>query len=233
MKLNIKDKPQDGRFTVKAKNSDIEIRTSILPGPYGESVVLRVLNPQAISVNFLDLGMHPSLLELIEKEIIKPNGMILTTGPTGSGKTTTLYAFLKKIQQPSIKIITLEEPIEYRLDGITQTQTNPTMGYTFANGLRAILRQDPDVIMVGEIRDLEAAQIALNSALTGHLVFSTLHTNDAAGTIPRLIDLGANPAIIAPALNVAMAQRLVRKLCPYCKRECEPTEKEKRIIENG
>ncbi len=231
MKLNIKDKPQDGRFTIRTQGVDVEIRVSILPGPYGESVVLRVLNPKAINVTYENLGMQPIMQKVIEKEINKPNGMILTTGPTGSGKTTTLYSILRKIQSPEIKIITLEEPIEYHLEGITQTQTNPARGYTFATGLRAILRQDPDVIMVGEIRDLEAAKIALNAALTGHLVLSTLHTNDAAGTIPRLIDLGANPAILAPAINLSMAQRLVRKLCSYCKQEYTPAADEKNLIE--
>ncbi len=231
MKLNIKDKPQDGRFTIRTQGVDVEIRVSILPGPYGESVVLRVLNPKAINVTYENLGMQPIMQKVIEREINKPNGMILTTGPTGSGKTTTLYSILRKIQSPEIKIITLEEPIEYHLEGITQTQTNPARGYTFATGLRAILRQDPDVIMVGEIRDLEAAKIALNAALTGHLVLSTLHTNDAAGTIPRLIDLGANPAILAPAINLSMAQRLVRKLCSYCKQEYTPAADEKNLIE--
>jgi len=188
------------------------------------------LNPKTIGVSFKDLGLQQKLQEIIEKEITKPNGMILTTGPTGSGKTTTLYAFLKKISSPSIKIITIENPVEYHLPNITQTQTNDTKGYTFATGLRSILRQDPDVILVGEIRDLEAASIALNAALTGHLVLSTLHTNDAVGTIPRLIDLGANPSIIAPSINVAMAQRLVRKLCPSCKKETRPKENELEII---
>lgn len=231
MKLNIKDKAQDGRFSIKAGGLEVEVRTSALPGPYGESLVLRVLNPKTISVAFEALGMHPVLQKTMEEEIARPNGMILNTGPTGSGKTTTLYAFLKKIAEPSVKIITLEEPIEYHLSNITQTQTNAARGYTFATGLRAILRQDPDVIMVGEIRDLEAAKIALNAALTGHLVFSTLHTNDAAGTIPRLIDLGANPAILAPAINVSMAQRLVRKLCKHCKQEYQPSKEETDLLQ--
>lgn len=231
MKLNIREKAQDGRFSIKWKETEIEVRSSILPGPYGESVVLRVLNPKSINVEFEDLGMSENLKKIMQKEIKKSTGMILTTGPTGSGKTTTLYAFLKKISNPEIKIITIEEPIEYHLNNITQSQTNSAKGYTFANALRAILRQDPDVVMVGEIRDLEAASIALNAALTGHLVFSTLHTNDAAGTIPRLIDLGANPSIMAPAINVSMAQRLIRKLCPSCKVETEPTTDQKKTIE--
>jgi len=231
MKLNVKDQPQDGRFTIAAKKTNIEVRASALPGPYGESIVLRILNPETIRVDFKALGMHPTIQKIMEHEIKRPNGMILNTGPTGSGKTTTLYAFLNKIKSPSTKIITLEEPIEYHLIGITQTQTNKSQGYTFATGLRAILRQDPDVIMVGEIRDLEAAGIALNAALTGHLVLSTLHTNDAAGTIPRLIDLGANTAIIGPAINVAMAQRLVRILCD-CKKEAKPSKEEFETLKN-
>jgi type IV pilus assembly protein PilB len=230
MKLNVKDKPQDGRFTIKAQGVEIEVRASTLPGPYGESIVLRILNPKSIRVEFSGLGMHPTLEKIMAEELNKPNGMILNTGPTGSGKTTTLYAFLNHIKSPEVKIITLEEPIEYHLEGITQTQTKPEEGYTFASGLRSILRQDPDVIMVGEIRDLEAASIALNAALTGHLVLSTLHTNDSAGTVPRLIDLGANPAIIAPAINIAMAQRLVRQLCDFCKTTYDPTPEEKEII---
>ncbi len=232
LKLNVHNKPQDGRFSIHIKEVEVEIRTSTLPGPYGESLVLRILNPKSISVGFGELGIHSHLSQLLLKEIEKPNGMILTTGPTGSGKTTTLYAFLKKIYSQSIKIITIEEPIEYHIKGINQTQTNPSAGYDFANGLRSILRQDPDIIMVGEIRDLETAKTAINAALTGHLVFSTLHTNDAAGTIPRLIDLGVEPNILAPAINVSIAQRLVRKLCNKCKKKDEPTASELKIIKN-
>jgi type IV pilus assembly protein PilB len=230
LKLNIHDRPQDGRFSIHLKGIEIEIRTSALPGPYGESIVLRILNPKTIAVAFEDLGIPPALVKTLSKEIQKPNGMILTTGPTGSGKTTTLYAFLKKIYTPGVKIITLEEPIEYHIEGITQTQTNPKAGYDFASGLRSILRQDPDVIMVGEIRDLDTAKTAINAALTGHLVFSTLHTNNAAGTIPRLIDLGVEPNILAPAINISMAQRLVRKLCKECKKQDKPTNEEMRVI---
>jgi type IV pilus assembly protein PilB len=230
LKLNIHDKPQDGRFSIHLKGIEIEIRTSALPGPYGESIVLRILNPKTIAVTFENLGIPPTLANILLKEIQKPNGMILNTGPTGSGKTTTLYAFLKKIYTPSIKIITLEEPIEYHIEGITQTQTNPKAGYDFSSGLRSILRQDPDVIMVGEIRDLDTAKTAINAALTGHLVFSTLHTNDAAGTIPRLIDLGVEPNILSPAINVSMAQRLVRKLCKDCRKQDNPTAEELKII---
>ena len=231
IKLNVHDKPQDGRFTIKIKNSsEIEARTSALPGPYGESIAMRILLPTTIEISVKDLGMQNQVLEMMEKELQKPNGMILTTGPTGSGKTTTLYAFLKKIASPEIKVITIEDPIEYHIKNITQTQIDPDKGYDFGNGLKSILRQDPDVILVGEIRDLETANTAMHASLTGHLVFSTLHTNNAAGTIPRLIDLGVKPNIIAPAINVALAQRLLRKLCDKCKKEYEPTKEEKEKI---
>ena len=216
LKLNIKKDAQDGRFSVHVKDIDIEIRTSILPGAYNESIVMRVLNPKSIGMPMENLGIPKKLLSIIEREIIKPNGMLLTTGPTGSGKTTTLYAFLKKVHSPTVKIITIEDPIEYHLPGIVQTQTNDK-GYTFLEGLRSALRQDPDIIMVGEIRDSETAAIAINSALTGHLVFSTLHTNSAAGAFPRLIDLGINSKIMSSAINIVLAQRLIRKLCESCK----------------
>ncbi len=218
LKLNIHDRAQDGRFTIRTSAAgDIETRASVLPGPYGENIVLRILNPSAIAVAFEKLGMQPWVAAAMEAELSKPNGMILTTGPTGSGKTTTLYAFIKKVYSPEVKIITIEDPIEYHVPGIEQTQVAADKGYDFANGLRSIVRQDPDVILVGEIRDLETAETALHAALTGHLVFSTLHTNDAAGTVPRLIDMGVRPSIIAPAVNVAMAQRLLRRLCDSCK----------------
>ena len=218
MKLNIKKDSQDGRFSIHLAIGEVEVRVSILPGAYNESVVMRILNPKSISVPLEELGIHPKLLNILLKEMDRPDGMILTTGPTGSGKTTTLYAFLKKIHNPQVKIITIEDPIEYHLPGIVQTQVNDK-GYNFLEGLRAAVRQDPDIIMVGEIRDNETADIAINSALTGHLVFSTLHTNDAAGTFPRLIDLGVNSKVITSALRVAMAQRLTRRLCQYCKKE--------------
>jgi type IV pilus assembly protein PilB len=218
MKLNIKKDNQDGRFSIKLAIGNIEVRVSLLPGAYNESIVMRLLNPKSIDVPLESLGIHPKLLSILLKEMSRPDGMILTTGPTGSGKTTTLYSFLKKIHSPDLKIITLEDPIEYHLEGIVQTQVNEK-GYNFAEGLRATVRQDPDVIMIGEIRDNETAIIAVNSALTGHMVFSTLHTNDAAGTFPRLIDLGINSKVITSAIRVAMAQRLARKLCPNCKKE--------------
>jgi type II secretory ATPase GspE/PulE/Tfp pilus assembly ATPase PilB-like protein len=231
MKLNIKNTSQDGRFSVKITDNDIEIRSSILPGAYNESIVMRLLNPKSISVPIEELGIQERTLSTLMEQISRPNGMLLITGPTGSGKTTTLYAFMKKIHSPDIKIITIEDPIEYHLPGIVQTQVEEEKEYTFLSGLRAALRQDPDVIMVGEIRDSETASIAINSALTGHLVFSTLHTNTAAGAFPRLIDLGVNPKIISSAVNVAMAQRLIRKLCVHCKKEIVPTEKEKAFID--
>jgi type II secretory ATPase GspE/PulE/Tfp pilus assembly ATPase PilB-like protein len=232
LKLNIVDKPQDGRFSIEVETSLIEIRTSSLPAEYGESVVMRILNPKSL-ISLDDLGLRGDLYETFQKEIEKPNGMIIVTGPTGSGKTTTLYAFLKKIQNPEIKIITIEDPIEYHLKGVSQTQVAPEKGYTFSDGLRSIVRQDPDVILVGEIRDLETAKIGLQAALTGHLVLSTLHTNDAAGTIPRLIDLGTDASSVAPALKMAVAQRLVRKVCKKCSTLTEPTTEELAEIKRG
>ncbi|MEK6897522.1 MAG: GspE/PulE family protein, partial [Nanoarchaeota archaeon] len=232
LKLNITDKPQDGRFTIAVSNLLIEIRNSSLPAEYGESIVMRILNPKSL-INLEDLGLRDDLYKTFEKEILKPNGMIIVTGPTGSGKTTTLYAFLKKIQNPEIKIITIEDPIEYHLKGISQTQVAPEKGYDFSDGLRSIVRQDPDVILVGEIRDLETAKIALQAALTGHLVLSTLHTNDAAGTIPRLVDLGADPSSIASGLKMAVAQRLVRKVCKKCSTLSKPNKKELSELKKG
>ena len=235
LKINITDTPQDGRFSISTSESEkaIEIRTSVLPGPNGESVVLRVLNPDKLSVSIEDLGFLPHDLKSIEEEFQKPNGLIVVTGPTGSGKTTTLYSFLKAINTPGIKTITIEDPIEYHIEGISQSQVEPSKGYTFASGLRSILRQDPDVILVGEIRDSETADIGLHAALTGHLVFSTLHTNDAPSSILRLIDMKLNPHIIAPAINVVIAQRLVRKVCSYCAEQTFLTEDELNIIKES
>jgi len=229
LKLNIKNNAQDGRFTIDLGEKEVEIRTSILPDDSGESIVMRVLNPEAISVSLEDLGIHPTILEVIKKELKKPNGMILNTGPTGSGKTTTLYAFLKYVQNPEIKVITIENPIEYHLPGIVQTQTSKG-GLSFVEGLRSIVRQDPDVIMIGEIRDGETATIAVQAALTGHLVFSTLHTNTAAATFSRLIDLKIDPKTLSAAMNVAMAQRLVRRLCEGCKEEVPLEGADKELI---
>ncbi|MEK7219048.1 MAG: GspE/PulE family protein [Patescibacteria group bacterium] len=221
---------QDGRFNIMEGESEISIRSSLIPGSYGESIVMRILDPKAIQVPIEELGIEKYLFEIVEKEIVKPNGFILVTGPTGSGKTTTLYAFLRKIYSTEINIITIEDPVEYHLEGITQTQISVKKGYTFPEGLRSALRQDPDVIMVGEIRDAETAEIATQSSLTGHMVFSTLHTNNAAGVIPRLIDLKVNPKIMVSALSLSIAQRLVRKLCPNCKKEKTPEEKEMSVI---
>lgn len=217
LKINIHAAPQDGRFTIKKRAEDIEVRVSVLPGAYGESIVMRILDPSTIQKKLEDLGMRKDILENIKRLLAKTTGAILTTGPTGSGKTTTLYAFLRHINSPEIKIITIEDPIEYHLEGVSQTQVNSAEDYTFANGLRSIVRQDPDIILVGEIRDAETAEIAMQAALTGHLVFSTLHTNNSAGAIPRLINFGLKPVTIAPAINATMAQRLVRKLCQSCK----------------
>ncbi len=230
LKINITDTPQDGRFSISTDKKSIEIRTSVLPGPNGESIVLRILNPDKLSVSVEDLGLSEYDLATIQEELKKPNGLIVVTGPTGSGKTTTLYSFLKKINTPGIKIITIEDPIEYHIEGISQSQVDPEKGYTFASGLRSILRQDPDVILVGEIRDSETADIGLHAALTGHLVFSTLHTNDAPSAILRLIDMNLNPHIIAPAINSIIAQRLVRRICKYCSEERNLTEDEVKII---
>jgi len=215
LKLNVTDRPQDGRFSILLGATPIEIRASSLPAEYGESIVLRILNPKNL-IDVEALGLREDLSKIFNKEIKKPNGMILVTGPTGSGKTTTLYAVLKKLNKPEVKIITIEDPIEYHLKGISQTQVDPKKGYDFAKGLRSIMRQDPDIVLVGEIRDFETAKIALQAALTGHLVLSTLHTNDAAGTIARLQALGEKPNNIAPAINMAIAQRLVRKVCKKC-----------------
>ncbi len=222
LKLNVHKSPQDGRFTVRQRGTAIEVRVSVLPSEYGETIVMRLLDPRTIRNTLESLGMRQDILALVKQQLKKPTGSILTTGPTGSGKTTTLYAFVNYLNSSDTKIITIEDPIEYHIEGISQTQVDSSKEYTFANGLRAIVRQDPDIILVGEIRDAETADIALNASLTGHLVFSTLHTNDAAGTVPRLIDLGITPQVIAPAITIAMAQRLVRKLCEKCKIKNRP-----------
>ncbi|MBI2591798.1 MAG: type II/IV secretion system protein [Candidatus Brennerbacteria bacterium] len=230
LKLNVHTEAQDGRFSIGAGKKDIEMRTSVIPSEYGETIVLRILDPAAIQLSLEDLGMRQDDLKIVDEELAKPNGLILNTGPTGSGKTTTLYAFLNRVYDPEIKIITIEDPVEYHLKGISQTQVQPDAGYTFSSGLRSILRQDPDVILVGEIRDIDTAEIAMNASLTGHLVFSTLHTNSAPGAIPRLIDMGAKAPIIGPALNLVIAQRLLRKLCQNCRvpwEKVEPDLKEK------
>lgn len=229
VKLNITNQAQDGRFSITRATGAVEMRISFIPGNYGESIVMRILDPEATKVSYKELGIPQKLLTRLELEIRRSNGMLLTTGPTGSGKTTTLYSFLRELHTPEIKIITIEDPIEYHLDGIVQTQVAGTK-YTFAEGLRSIVRQDPDIIMVGEIRDAETVDIAIQAALTGHFVFSTLHTNDAAGTFPRLVDLGADPKSFGSAVTVSMAQRLVRKLHPDSKKERPLTDSEKSMI---
>ena len=218
LKINLKNNAQDGRFTIKMLEKNLEIRTSTLPGAYGESIVMRILDPLSIATPLEELGMTPYFLEILLKSIKKPTGMIVNTGPTGSGKSTTLFALLRKKVSPNIKIITIEDPIEYNIKGITQTQVNKKKGYTFLNGLKSSLRQDPDVLMVGEIRDLETAKVAVNASLTGHLLLTTLHTNSAAGAFPRLLDLGIDPKILATSIEIIIAQRLVRKLCVHCKK---------------
>jgi type II secretion system protein E len=222
--LNIAEtrKPQDGHIRMRVEGSDIDIRVSILPTIFGENVVMRILNPQSIAISLEELGFTPANLEKLKQIIFQPNGILLNTGPTGSGKTTTLYAALQTVNTMDKNIITVEDPVEYRLRLIRQVQVNPRAGVTFANGLRAILRQDPDIIMIGEIRDVETAEIAVQAALTGHFVFSTLHTNDAAGAIPRLIHMGVEPFLVASALEGIMAQRLARKICPKCRESYDP-----------
>jgi len=231
LKLNISDRPQDGRFSIlfEGKGLEIEIRTSALPAEYGESVVMRVLNPESLK-DLGELGLRKDLLQTVLEQIKKPNGMVAVTGPTGCGKTTTLYAMCKKLSSPEIKIITIEDPIEYHIEGLSQTQVDPKKGYDFASGLRSIVRQDPDVILVGEMRDKETVDIALQASLTGHLVLTTLHTNDAAGVVTRLISLGGKTANIGPAINMVAAQRLVRKVCPECGTLRKPTAEEEKMM---
>jgi len=215
--------PQDGRFTVKMKNKDINIRASTIPSIHGENMVLRLLDTSNSIYSLERLGMSEKDRKKLEKMILKPHGMILSTGPTGSGKSTSLYSILKKINQPEVHIITVEDPVEYRIEKIRQVQLNRKAGMTFASGLRSILRQDPDIIMVGEIRDAETATLAVQAALTGHMVFSTLHTNDASGAITRFIDMGIEPFLVSSTMTVSFAQRLVRKVCPNCMTNYEPS----------
>jgi type II secretory ATPase GspE/PulE/Tfp pilus assembly ATPase PilB-like protein len=216
LKLNVKDVPQDGSFVLTIGEHRYDIRVSTLPGDTGENIVMRILDRDAEVVQIADLGMKARDEEIIQRELKKSNGMVLVTGPTGSGKTTSLAAFLHAVNDPKLKIITLENPIEYRIPGIEQTEIDDSAGYTFAKGLRAVLRQDPDIVMVGEIRDEETAATAMHAALTGHLVFSTLHTNNAPDSIVRLVDLKVGVNVLAPAINVIVAQRLVRRVCAEC-----------------
>ena len=227
MKLNLRDIAQDGHFSIsiekeKGETGKIDVRVSIIPSKYGESIVMRILDQSSVLVDIESLGLKGLSSEQVQMQINKPNGMVLITGPTGSGKTTTLYSFLNKLNTPNVKIITIEDPIEYEIKGISQTQVQNDRGYSFAEGLRSIVRQDPDIILVGEIRDNETAEISINAALTGHLVFSTLHTNNAPASISRLLELGIRPSLIASSVNIFMAQRLVRQLCPHCKKKYKP-----------
>jgi len=224
-KLDIAEKrlPQDGRIKLKIHGRDVDVRVSSLPSLYGESVVLRLLDRERLLLNLTDLGLSEDDEKRFADLINLPNGIILVTGPTGSGKTTTLYTSLNAINKPNRKIITVEDPVEYQLSGINQVQVKPAIGITFASGLRSILRQAPNIIMIGEIRDLETANIAIEASLTGHLVFSTLHTNDAAGAVTRLIDMGVKAYLVASAVRAIVAQRLVKKICPFCKEPVNPS----------
>ncbi len=219
LKFNVTNTPQDGSFSLGYDNKPADIRVSVLPSAFGESIVMRLLRQDKGSLQFDELGITGLARERILKEIQKPNGMILTTGPTGSGKTTTLYAILNKLNEPGVKIITLEDPVEYKINGITQTPIDARAGLTFGSALKAVLRQDPDIVMIGEMRDLDTAETAAQAALTGHIVLSTLHTNDAPSALPRLLDLGVKPFVLGPAINAIVGQRLVRKTCTHCKQE--------------
>jgi type IV pilus assembly protein PilB len=214
--------PQDGRIKIRVQNRMIDLRVSTLPVVYGEKVVLRILDQQNLNVNLETFGFHAEALRRFLKAIENPYGMVLVTGPTGSGKTTTLYSAVSRINQPGVNIMTAEDPVEYNLEGINQVNVNEDIGLTFAVALKAFLRQDPNIIMVGEIRDLETGAIAVKAALTGHLVLSTLHTNDAAATVDRLIDMGVAPFLVASSVNCIVAQRLLRRVCVRCRKELEP-----------
>ncbi|MBI4584258.1 MAG: Flp pilus assembly complex ATPase component TadA [Planctomycetes bacterium] len=230
MDMAEKRRPQDGRIKINVMGREIDLRVSALPGRHGESVVMRILDKEKGLVDLEELGFHESDYQRFQKIIKRPNGIFLVTGPTGSGKTTTLYAALKKLNRPDVKIITAENPIEYNLPGINQSEVRHEIGLTFQRILRAMMRQAPNIILVGEVRDRETADIAIQAALTGHLVFSTLHTNDAPSAITRLIDMGVKPFLVASAIMAIMGQRLVRILCPHCKAPYEPSDVEMRSI---
>lgn len=231
LKINITDKPQDGRVTLRLTSGSLDVRVSTMPTTYGESIVMRILHSGSKGVTYDNLGLRGEAYERLRREVERPNGMIITTGPTGSGKTTTLYAILRTLNKPGVKIITLEDPVEIKMEGINQSQVDPSHDYTFAKGLRSILRQDPDICMVGEIRDLETAEIAIQAALTGHLMLSTIHTNSASGAIPRFMSMGVKPFLLAPALNAIIGQRLVRRICEHCIEEDNlDTEKMERVM---
>lgn len=231
LKLDEHRVPQDGRFKIENEGLKISFRVSILPIFDGEKIVMRLLDETSKGLTLEKMGLYGTALETIHRQIKKPNGMILVTGPTGSGKTSTLYTVMDILNTPDVNISTVEDPVEYRMPRINQTQIYPKVGLTFAAGLRALLRQDPDIIMVGEIRDKETMEMAIHAAMTGHLVLSTLHTNSAAGTLPRLVDMGAEPFLVASTLNVVIAQRLVRKLCPDCKKEYKLTDADLKGLE--
>lgn len=228
-KMNVSERrlPQDGRVRLKIGNKEIDLRISTVPTVFGERVVLRILDKSNRLVELEELGLLEEDYKIIEKVIKKPHGLILVTGPTGAGKSTTLYSILQKIKSPEKNIITIEDPVEYQIDGISQIQVKPKIDLTFANGLRSILRQDPDVIMIGEIRDLETAEIALHASMTGHLVLSTLHTNDAPSSVVRLVDIGVQNFLVAASLECVIAQRLVRKICEHCKTSYTPNDEER------
>jgi len=230
LKIDESRVPQDGRFSVKINNEDIDFRVSTFPALYGEKVEIRVLDSSTANRSFEQLGLEGRNLEVVKEAIKKPFGMILFTGPTGSGKTTTQYAILRILNRDSVNIVTVEDPIEYSIPGINQSQVKNEIGYTFANGLRQILRQDPNIIMIGEIRDEETAGLVVNAALTGHIVLSTLHTNSSVGVVPRLMDMGVRPFLIPSTLKLVISQRLIRALCPKCKIKTRPTEKVKNYI---
>lgn len=219
MKIDEKRLPQDGRFSFEANGQEVDLRVSCLPTVHGEKIVMRLLKKGGGALSLSDLGLRGGALKNLQDAVLRPHGIIIVCGPTGSGKTTTLYSALSRINTPKVNIITLEDPVEYEISGVNQVQVNPAAGLTFATGLRSFVRQDPDIIMVGEIRDKKTTNLAVQAALTGHLVFSTLHTNDAAGAVPRLIDLGAEPFLLASAMTCIVAQRVVRRICPDCKEE--------------
>jgi len=230
LKIDENRLPQDGRFSIKINNGDVDFRVSTFPALYGEKVEIRVLDPSTGKRSFEDLGLEGRNLEVVKAAIKKPYGMILFTGPTGSGKTTTQYAILRILNQDSVNIVTVEDPIEYSISGINQSQVKTEIGYTFAHGLRQILRQDPNIIMIGEIRDEETANLVVNAALTGHIVLSTLHTNSSVGVVPRLMDMGVRPFLIPSTLKIIISQRLIRVLCSRCKIKIRPSEKVKNYI---
>jgi len=229
LKIDEKRIPQDGRFTYSVDGDEVDLRISTLPTVHGEKIVMRLLKKTGGVPTLSDLGLRGTALKNLENASHVPHGIVLVTGPTGSGKTTTLYSLLHKINTPKVNIVTLEDPVEYQMPGINQVQINPQAGLTFASGLRSFLRQDPNIIMVGEIRDKETAELAIQASLTGHLVFSTLHTNSASGALPRLLDMEAEPFLLASSMTLVMAQRVLRKICDFCKEEYEP---EQEVVED-